>query len=89
MPTPVPTPVPTPSAPQTAALPGRSVQDVRRGLDALRASHRDGSLLLTNPFMYDMTAVEFCARVVVGQHRKRQDKRQRQRVKARRMDPSP
>ena len=73
--------VATKPALQTSALPGHSVQDVRRGLDALRAAHRDGSLVLTNPFMYGMTAVEFCARVVVGQHRKRQDKRRRQRLR--------
>ena len=68
---------------QTSALAGHSVQDVRRGLDALRAARRDGSLVLTSPFMYGMTAVEFASRVVVGQHRKRQDKRQR-RVNGRR-----
>jgi hypothetical protein len=70
--------------PPRSALPGYTVQQVRRGLDALRAARRDGSLVLTNPFMYGMTAVEFSTRVAVGQHMKRQDKRLRQKLAERR-----
>ena len=61
----------------SSAIPGMSVLEVRRGMDAVRSAYHDGTLVLTDPLVGPMTAAEFCTRLCIGQHNKRRLKRAR------------
>ena len=60
-----------------AAINGLTVPELRRGTDAVRRAAKDDTLVLTDEFMFGMTPIEFCTKLLVGQYEKRRLKRER------------